>query len=266
MKFTAYEAGAIQPLVASSPLMSWLYAIFSVQATSNLIGVAEIAAGVHDRAAALVGERLRPRQPDGGRDFRRSRSPSCSRPRAGSRASAASPRSRSRPASSSSRTRCCSARRSGRSARRCATASSEQVPFGSRPARRASPAAAGSGRSRPWHVSLRDLQPAPLPSTRARSAPTAAAVPARLPRVVIVGAGFGGLAAAKALRRAPVQVTRDRPAQPSPVPAAALPGRDRRALARRHRAADPRASCAASATRACCSAGSPASTPQRARC
>ena len=46
MKFTAYEAGAIQPLVASSPLMSWLYAIFSVQATSNLIGVAEIAAGI----------------------------------------------------------------------------------------------------------------------------------------------------------------------------------------------------------------------------
>ena len=44
MKFTAYEAGAIQPLVANSPLMSWLYAVFSVQATS--IEVAEIAAGV----------------------------------------------------------------------------------------------------------------------------------------------------------------------------------------------------------------------------
>jgi uncharacterized membrane protein YkgB len=46
MKFTAYEAGAIQPLVTHSPLMSWLYAVFSVQATSNLIGVAEIAAGI----------------------------------------------------------------------------------------------------------------------------------------------------------------------------------------------------------------------------
>jgi reactive chlorine resistance protein C len=46
MKFTAYEAGAIEPLVANSPLMAWLYAILSVQATSNLIGVAEIAAGV----------------------------------------------------------------------------------------------------------------------------------------------------------------------------------------------------------------------------
>ena len=33
MKFTAYEAGAIQPLVANSPLMSWLYAVLSVQAT-----------------------------------------------------------------------------------------------------------------------------------------------------------------------------------------------------------------------------------------
>jgi uncharacterized membrane protein YkgB len=46
MKFTGYEAGAIQPLVANSPLMSWLYAVLSVQATSNLLGVAEIAAGV----------------------------------------------------------------------------------------------------------------------------------------------------------------------------------------------------------------------------
>jgi len=46
MKFTAYEAGAIEPLVTNSPLMSWLYAVFSVQATSNLIGVAEIAAGI----------------------------------------------------------------------------------------------------------------------------------------------------------------------------------------------------------------------------
>jgi uncharacterized membrane protein YkgB len=46
MKFTAYEAGAIEPLVANSPLMSWLYAVFSVQTTSNLIGVAEIVAGI----------------------------------------------------------------------------------------------------------------------------------------------------------------------------------------------------------------------------
>jgi reactive chlorine resistance protein C len=64
MKFTAYEAGAIQPLVANSPLVSWLYAVFSVQATSNLIGVAEIAAGVliaarpWSASAAVVGSAM----------------------------------------------------------------------------------------------------------------------------------------------------------------------------------------------------------------
>jgi uncharacterized membrane protein YkgB len=42
LKFTADEAHGIQPLVASSPLMSWLYRIFSLQAVSNLIGVIEI--------------------------------------------------------------------------------------------------------------------------------------------------------------------------------------------------------------------------------
>jgi uncharacterized membrane protein YkgB len=46
MKFTAYEAQAIQPLVANSPLMSWLYNIFSVQTFSNGLGVLEIAIGV----------------------------------------------------------------------------------------------------------------------------------------------------------------------------------------------------------------------------
>lgn len=49
MKFTAYEAGAIQGLVASSPLTAWLYNVLSVQATSNLIGTIEIAT-----AAALL--------------------------------------------------------------------------------------------------------------------------------------------------------------------------------------------------------------------
>jgi uncharacterized membrane protein YkgB len=61
MKFTAYEAMAIQPLVAHSPLMFWLYGLFSVQAASNLIGVAEIVAGVliavrpWSASAAVVG-------------------------------------------------------------------------------------------------------------------------------------------------------------------------------------------------------------------
>ncbi len=43
MKFTAYEAGAIQGLVASSPFTAWLYAMFDLQTTSNLIGSIEIA-------------------------------------------------------------------------------------------------------------------------------------------------------------------------------------------------------------------------------
>jgi reactive chlorine resistance protein C len=43
MKFTAYEAQGIQPLVANSPLMSWVYSVFSVQAFSQVLGVIEIA-------------------------------------------------------------------------------------------------------------------------------------------------------------------------------------------------------------------------------
>ncbi|MGF1606536.1 MAG: YkgB family protein [Rhodothalassiaceae bacterium] len=43
MKFTAYEAGAIQGLVASSPLLAWLYGVLDVRGVANLIGVVEIA-------------------------------------------------------------------------------------------------------------------------------------------------------------------------------------------------------------------------------
>jgi uncharacterized membrane protein YkgB len=46
MKFTAYEAEGIQALVATSPLMSWMYKVLSLQGTSNIIGVAEITAAV----------------------------------------------------------------------------------------------------------------------------------------------------------------------------------------------------------------------------
>jgi uncharacterized membrane protein YkgB len=42
LKFTAGEAHGIQPLVANSPFMSWLYGVFSLQAVSNLIGIIEI--------------------------------------------------------------------------------------------------------------------------------------------------------------------------------------------------------------------------------
>src|SRR5437016_8412485 len=46
MKFTGYEAAGIQPLVSNSPLMSWLYNIFSVQGFSNALGGLEIAIGL----------------------------------------------------------------------------------------------------------------------------------------------------------------------------------------------------------------------------
>jgi uncharacterized membrane protein YkgB len=37
MKFTAYEAAGIKPLIDTSPLMSWMYKVLSLQATSNVI-------------------------------------------------------------------------------------------------------------------------------------------------------------------------------------------------------------------------------------
>ena len=42
LKFTSFEANGIQPLVANSPMMNWLYTIFSVQTFSSLLGVVEI--------------------------------------------------------------------------------------------------------------------------------------------------------------------------------------------------------------------------------
>ncbi len=45
-KFTAAEAGAIQPLVSHSPFLSWLYSVGSVRAVSNGIGTVEIAIAV----------------------------------------------------------------------------------------------------------------------------------------------------------------------------------------------------------------------------
>jgi uncharacterized membrane protein YkgB len=46
MKFTAYEAAGIQPLVANSPFMSWMYRFLSIQAMSNLLGIVEISIAV----------------------------------------------------------------------------------------------------------------------------------------------------------------------------------------------------------------------------
>lgn len=45
-KFTPTEAKAIEPLVANSFLMSWLYIITSVQGVSVLIGTVEIITAV----------------------------------------------------------------------------------------------------------------------------------------------------------------------------------------------------------------------------
>jgi reactive chlorine resistance protein C len=46
MKFTAYEAAGIQPLVANSPFMGWMYRLLSVQLFSDLLGLVEIAIAV----------------------------------------------------------------------------------------------------------------------------------------------------------------------------------------------------------------------------
>jgi uncharacterized membrane protein YkgB len=43
MKFTNYEALGIEPLVASSPLMGWMYRILSVQQFSAGLGMVEVA-------------------------------------------------------------------------------------------------------------------------------------------------------------------------------------------------------------------------------
>ncbi|MBA3317116.1 MAG: DUF417 family protein [Gemmatimonadales bacterium] len=46
LKFTAYEAEAIQGLVANSPLLSWGYSVLSVRSFAALIGLIEIGSGL----------------------------------------------------------------------------------------------------------------------------------------------------------------------------------------------------------------------------
>jgi reactive chlorine resistance protein C len=46
LKYTTYEAVAIQPLVAHSPLLSWVYHIVSVRAFAAVLGTAEITAAL----------------------------------------------------------------------------------------------------------------------------------------------------------------------------------------------------------------------------
>ena len=46
MKFTAYEAMGIQPLVAHSPFVSWMYDFLSIRSFSAVLGCIEIATAV----------------------------------------------------------------------------------------------------------------------------------------------------------------------------------------------------------------------------
>ena len=46
LKYGSYEAAAIQPLLAHSPLLSWLYNLFSVRALAAVLGTAEIIAAL----------------------------------------------------------------------------------------------------------------------------------------------------------------------------------------------------------------------------
>jgi uncharacterized membrane protein YkgB len=45
-KFTEVEALTIQPLVAHSPFLGWLYGVTTVQTASTLVGIVEITLGV----------------------------------------------------------------------------------------------------------------------------------------------------------------------------------------------------------------------------
>lgn len=46
MKFTGYEANGIQPLVAHSPLLGWLYHFLSVRQFSDGLGVVEVSIAI----------------------------------------------------------------------------------------------------------------------------------------------------------------------------------------------------------------------------
>jgi len=46
MKFTAYEAQGLVPLVGNSPLLSWMYSIFPVRGFSTFLGVLELTIGL----------------------------------------------------------------------------------------------------------------------------------------------------------------------------------------------------------------------------
>jgi len=61
MKFTLIEAQGIEPLIQTSPFMSWMYSVASVQQVSNIIGIYDLLAmaslliGYYYRSLLLVG-------------------------------------------------------------------------------------------------------------------------------------------------------------------------------------------------------------------
>ena len=81
-------------------------------------------------------------------------------------------------------------------------------------------------------VAERLVDPAPALRERGMSTTTR-------PRVLVIGCGFGGIEAVRALSKADGRDHARRPHQPPPVPAAALPGRDRRAERAGGQRADP---------------------------
>jgi reactive chlorine resistance protein C len=46
LKYSSYEAAAIHPLIANSPIMSWFYSILTVRALAATLGTVEIAAAI----------------------------------------------------------------------------------------------------------------------------------------------------------------------------------------------------------------------------
>src|SRR5215468_3608370 len=46
LKYTPYEAAAIQPLITHSPVFSWIYSVVSVRGFAAALGTAEIIAAV----------------------------------------------------------------------------------------------------------------------------------------------------------------------------------------------------------------------------
>src|SRR5690348_12040554 len=54
LKYTTYEASAIQPLIAHSPVFSWIYGLVSVRAFAAVLGSAEIIAALLIAARPLA--------------------------------------------------------------------------------------------------------------------------------------------------------------------------------------------------------------------